>query len=221
MKKIILVFVAILSANQFVNAQDKMSNSSYPLDIRFGAKAGLNLATLDGDAEGAKSRTSFHFGAVAEIMIKEDLAIQPELLYSAQGAKLDDSTLAFDYLNVPIMAKYFVKEEFTLEAGPQFGYLLSAKLKDNSSANGGGNTVSPDTTSQRSAAAVGEATVDVKDDLKSFDFGFNIGASYILENGINLSLRYYIGLANANNFEGGDANFKNSVLQFSVGYFFN
>ena len=198
-----------------------MSDSSDPLDFRFGAKAGLNLATLAGDTEGAKSRTSFHFGAVAEIMIKEDLAIQPELLYSAQGAKLDDSTLAFDYLNVPIMAKYFVKEEFTLEAGPQFGYLLSAKLKDDSSANGGGNTVSPDTTSQRSAAAVEEATVDVKDDLMSFDFGFNIGASYILENGINLSLRYYIGLANANNFEGGDAKFKNSVLQFSVGYFFN
>ncbi|RZJ55928.1 MAG: PorT family protein, partial [Flavobacterium sp.] len=31
------------------------------------------------------------------------------------------------YLNVPIMAKYYVIEKLSLEAGPQIGFLLSAK----------------------------------------------------------------------------------------------
>ena len=219
MKKLILVLIAILSINQFVNAQDEISDTSGKLDIKFGAKAGLNLATITDDLEGIKGRTSFHFGGVAEIMINKDFAVQPELLYSAQGAKNDESTLALDYIYVPIMAKYFVSEEFSLEAGPQFGYLLSAKLKDDSSGNGGGNG---NTTSKNSASKqVAANTEDVKEAVKSFDFGLNVGASYILENGINLSLRYYLGLANGNNLEGNDGDFKNSVFQLSVSYFFN
>ncbi len=219
MKKLILVFVAILSITQFVNAQDDIKDNSNKLDIKFGAKAGLNLATITGDLEDINSRTSFHLGGIAEIMINEDFAVQPELLYSAQGGKYDEFTLALDYLYLPIMGKYFVSEEISLEAGPQFGYLLSAKLKDDSSDNGNGNvnTVSNNSASKQAAAD----TEDVKEDVKSFDFGLNFGASYILENGINLSLRYYLGLANGNNFEGNDGDFKNSVFQLSIGYFFN
>ena len=219
MKKLILVFVAILSITQFVNAQDDIKDNSNKLDIKFGAKAGLNLATITGDLEDINSRTSFHLGGIAEIMINEDFAVQPELLYSAQGGKYDEFTLALDYLYLPIMGKYFVSEEISLEAGPQFGYLLSAKLKDDSYDNGNGNvnTVSNNSASKQAAAD----TEDVKEDVKSFDFGLNFGASYILENGINLSLRYYLGLANGNNFEGNDGDFKNSVFQLSIDYFFN
>jgi hypothetical protein len=221
-KKIILVFVTILSINQFINAQDEINDNLNATDIKFGAKVGLNLATITGDLEGIKGRTSFHLGGMAEIRINEDFVVQPELLYSAQGGKYDEFTLALDYLYLPVMGKYFVSDEFSLEAGPQFGYLLSAKLKDNSSSgdSGGGGTV--DTVGRPSKnTSAKRATEDVKEDIKSFDFGLNIGASYILENGINLGLRYYLGLANGNNIEGNDGNFKNSVFQLSVGYFFN
>jgi len=223
MKKSILVLLTILSINQFVNAQDKVNDSANQLDIKFGAKAGLNLATLSGDLEGVSSRTSFHIGGMAEVMLNDEFAVQPELLYSSQGAKLDDGTLAFNYLNLPIMGKYFVSDEFTIEAGPQFGYLLSAKLKYDSEDNGGGGTTVDETVGRNAKinqAAMAE-TEDVKDDVKSFDYGLNVGASYILENGINISLRYYLGLANGSNFEGNDGKFKNSVFQLSVGYFFN
>ena len=55
-------------------------------DIQFGAKAGLNLATIQPDLTDAATRTTFHLGGVAEISILEQFSIQPELLYSAQGA---------------------------------------------------------------------------------------------------------------------------------------
>lgn len=219
MKKSILVFLTILSINQFVNAQDKVNDSANQLDIKFGAKAGLNLATLSGDLEGVSSRTSFHIGGMAEVMLNDEFAVQPELLYSSQGAKLDDGTLAFNYLNLPIMGKYFVSDEFTIEAGPQFGYLLSAKLKYDSEDNGGGGGSINAPARNAKINRVAE-TEDIKEDVKSFDYGLNIGASYIIENGINISLRYYLGLANGSNLDG-DGEFKNSVFQLSIGYFFN
>lgn len=216
MKKLILVFVAILSINQFINAQDEMTDSSNKLDIRFGVKAGLNLATVTGDLEDIKSRISFHFGGIAEIMINEELAIQPELLYSGQGGKYDEFTLKLNYLYLSIMAKYFVSNKFRIEVGPQFGYLLSAKLEDDSSSNSNGDIDNLPTTNKFAANSE-----DVKEEVKSFDFGLNIGASYILKNNINLSLRYYLGLANGNDLDGNNGDFKNSVFQLSASYFFN
>ena len=66
------------------------------------------------------------------------------------------------------MAKYYVAEGFSLEAGPQIGFLMSAKMK----AESGGDS----------------EEIDVKDDLKSIDFGINFGAGYKLENGLNFCL---------------------------------
>ncbi len=120
MKRILFVMVvmAILGTTN-VNAQD----------FKFGAKAGINLANLRGNGETTNSRTSIHFGLVAEYKLNEQFAIQPELLYSGQGAKERGTlmgtdikvTLKFDYLNLPVMFKYYVTEGFSLQAGPQLG----------------------------------------------------------------------------------------------------
>lgn len=58
-----------------------------------GAKAGLNFSNLTGDDADLDGRTSFHLGLIAEIMFSEKFGIQPEVLYSAQGAKEGDETL--------------------------------------------------------------------------------------------------------------------------------
>ena len=99
-------------------------------EVNFGIKAGLNLAGLNGseDLDDYDLRTSFHVGAVAEIGISEKFSFQPELLYSSQGAKAEESgfkaTIKLDYLNLPLIAKYYVAEGFSVEAGPQIGFLL-------------------------------------------------------------------------------------------------
>lgn len=184
-------------------------------NIQIGAKAGLNLATLTGDLEGAKTRTSFHLGGMAEIPVTDKLSVQPELLFSSQGAKDGDASLVFNYLNVPIMGKYYVTNELSLEAGPQIGYLLSANLKFETADFG---DPLPNTTSQRNAAQATE-TEDVKNDVKSLDFGLNIGLGYKMDNGLNFGARYNLGLADANNIEDSTGSFMNGVFQISVGYF--
>lgn len=192
MKKSFLIIAIIVFGLTNLNAQE----------VKFGAKAGLNLASITGDeTDGIESRTAFHVGAVAEISISDKFSVQPELLYSAQGAKDSfdgiDVDAKIDYLNLPIMAKYYVAEGFSLELGPQVGFLLSAK------AEGGGESI------------------DFKDETKGIDFGANFGVGYKLESGLNFGARYNLGLSNINDGEGSD-DFKNqnSVIQLSVGYFF-
>ena len=192
MKKLFLLAVIAVFGFTTVNAQE----------ISFGAKAGLNLASVTGDeTEDLDGRTAFHFGVVAEIGISDKFSIQPELLYSAQGATESfegiDIDLNLDYINLPVMAKFYVADGFSLEAGPQIGFLTSAKAK-----------------------ADGEEE-DVKDFVKGSDFGANFGVGYKLESGLNFNARYNLGLSNLNDGEDSD-DFKNQngVFQISIGYFF-
>ena len=191
MKKILLTAFAV-AAFGVTQAQE----------MSFGAKAGLNIANLGADAETDGSLVGFHVGGVAEFPISENFSIQPELLYSMQGAKVVfvdefdvmEADLKLSYINVPIMAKYYVMEGLSLEVGPQIGFLMSAKVDDE----------------------------DVKDGYKSIDFGLNGGVGYKTEMGLFFQARYNAGLAAINEeFEGdGGAKVTNNVVSFSVGYTF-
>ena len=188
MKKLLaLILITSLSFSS-INAQD----------INFGAKAGINLSTLQPDLPDPAARTSIHLGGMVEIPINEMFSIQPELLYSAQGVKDesdDNEFVRLSYLTLPVLAKYYLLEGLSIEAGPQFGFLLSAEFEDN-----------------------GETT-DLKDDVKPVDVGFALGAGYKLESGLNFGIRYYLG-SDINNIGEDPDKFKNRVFQISVGYFF-
>jgi hypothetical protein len=197
---------------------------SYAQDISFGAKAGLNFASITGDdVDDLDGRTAFHVGVVVEISVSDKFSVQPELFYSSQGATMEDSyteegfnvredgTIKLDYINLPIMAKYYVAEGFSLEAGPQIGFLMNSEAEVDLTVSGDGVSES---------ITISE---DLKDHVKGIDFGFNFGLGYKLENGLNFDARYNLGLSDGNDdpefFESDDA-FKNSVIQVSVGYFF-
>lgn len=167
--------------------------------VTFGVKGGANFASMNGDdADGLDGRTSFHIGALAELGLTDAFSLQPELLYSGQGFSDSfdgfDVTGKVDYLNIPVMAKYYVIEGLSIEAGPQFGVLTSAEVEGE-----------------------GESE-DIKDLLKTSDFALNIGAGYKMNSGVNFNLRYSLGMTDIP--EEGDGDFKHGVLQVSLGYFF-
>src|SRR5690554_3531699 len=190
--------------------------STQAQEIRMGVKAGLNLASIGGDETGdLKSRTSFHLGGLVEIPISEKFSVPPELLYSAQGAKSEETEtfmgqtfnyetkIKLDYISVPIMAKYYVVDGLAIEAGPQIGFLMSAKA--DVEASGGGESESD--------------SVDIKDDFNTLDFGLGLGASYRLDMGVFFGARYNLGLSNINK-DSGDFKNQNNVFQISAGYTF-
>ena len=198
MKKNIFAAVAVLAFG-FANAQE----------VKFGAKVALNVASVTGDVEDPSSYIGFQIGGFAEFKLSEKFAIQPELMYSAQGGKESgeiedgfdaDFTHKLGYINIPIMAKYYVAKSFSLEVGPQIGFLTSAKGK---------------------IEAEGESVeVDMKDFYNSVDFGVNFGAGYDFTEKLSAGLRYNLGLSNIADFEGEDFTVKNGVFSVSVGYKF-
>ncbi|WP_432410732.1 porin family protein [Rasiella sp. SM2506] len=183
MKKLVLVIVMTVFGLANLFSQE----------IQFGAKGGLNLASIRGDNSGDfESVTSFNFGIMSEIPISEKFSFQPELMYSGQGYSIEDTTIKLNYLNMPLMGKYYVIKGLSLEAGPQMGFLLSAKNED----------------------------TDIKDSLNTVDLGVNFGIGYKLDNGLNFGLRYNLGLSDINDLEGVTNKNQNGVFQLSVGYFF-
>ncbi|MDR1552669.1 MAG: PorT family protein [Prevotellaceae bacterium] len=96
MKKILLITLVALLGIATANAQ-----------IKGGVKAGAQLSTLTG-ASDTEFKFGFHVGGFAEFTISDRFAIQPELLYSAQGADYKgggDITMSLGYINLPVLLK--------------------------------------------------------------------------------------------------------------------
>ncbi len=184
--------------------------------VKFGPKAGLNFANLSGD-DNSDMLTGFHVGAVAEIKFNEKFSIQPEVVYSAQGSSRSGSTTLLgitssfegkqklDYINVPIMAKYYIIDGFSVEAGPQIGFLMKAESELDTTIAGVNSNVKGDN----------------KDSFKSTDFGLGLGLAYDLPVGLFVNARYNLGLSDIReNTSAGDA-VKNNVIQVGIGYKFD
>lgn len=188
MKKLALVILAGISFAT-ANAQ-----------IQIGAKAGINLATLNGsDAGNPGTIVNVHFGGFARIPLVEKLSLQPELLYSAQGGSYNnpDFTEHDNYLNIPVLLKYAVVDGFAIETGPQFGILLAAHDK----ANGNSATIK-----------------DIRNDR---DFAWVVGASYrIPTTKFGIDARYNFGIANIEDKDATRSNgsVRNGVFQLGVTY---
>ena len=190
MKKVLVVLVASMLAVTAINAQSP---------VTFGLKGGLNIANLridDNDAD-LEARLGLHAGGVAHIHLNRNWAIQPELLYSAQGfgdIDNDDVKWKLDYINVPVMVQYMFDNGFRLETGPQLGLLINAEAKS------------------------GNAEVDLKDDFKSTDVSWGFGLNYLSKSQVGVGARYNLGLTDISE---SDSGVKNSVFQISLFYQFD
>ncbi len=172
-------------------------------EVRYGFKGGVNFSNMATDGLDTESFTSFHLGTVLEAMFSEKIGVQPEIVYSFQGFKTKeidgDSTYKLSYINMPIMLKYYINTGLVLEAGPQIGFLHTAKIITESNGN--------------------SDTEDIKEGLRSNDFCLNFGVGYQLKNGWNLGARYNWGISNIVK-DQLNQNFKNRVIQVSIGYLF-
>lgn len=195
MKKVILVLVILIA----VNATAQNSN--------FGVKAGLNISMLTGsDDQIMSSNTGFFAGTFLEFKMLSKVTVQPELLFSTQGAKFkakdltSATTTKRNYLLVPIMVKYYPVPAWFIEAGPQAGFLMSAKQEIE-------NNTTNSSTSE-----------DIKNATKGFDFSLNAGVGYVILDRVVVQMRYSIGLTDTSTLE--NTNLKNGVFQLSMGYKF-
>lgn len=162
--------------------------------LKFGIKGGLNFANYTGGSVSGidfKTITSYHAGIVTELKVFENFAIQPELLYSTQGSELKG--LGDQVKNELGYISIPVLAKFYLTSNE-----LSLEL------------------GPQASFLVSERNEVSSNDTNSFEFGLAGGLSYKITKSIFVSGRYVAGLTEAKK----DADVKNSVIQFSVGYLF-
>lgn len=184
---------------------------------QFGVKGGVNQAVLSGRVgEDATYKTYFHAGVFYEFKILGPLSIQPEALYSMQGSQLKGSTTITDYktrlnyVQVPVLVKATFGPVY-VEAGPQFGYLVSANEE---------GTVQVRNTSGN--VAFRDVNQSATDNYKRNEFALCAGVGLKLGSIVRVGGRFVAGLNDINDaqfLQGvNDPKLKNRVFQFYAAF---
>jgi hypothetical protein len=190
------------------------STSYAQIGVRLGIKGGVNFSSLNSDFEDfdLENRTGYHVGAFGTFKFTK-LAIQPELLYSTQGSNSSDVPVFddfgnligtgdlennFNYVSIPILAKFYIIGGLHIYAGPTFSFLTSADAK--------------------SSFGGFETEEDVKDNLTSSDISLSFGAGIDLPLRLTADIRYNLGVSDINDDPSADIELRNRVLQISIGY---
>ncbi|MBE4948879.1 porin family protein [Chryseobacterium culicis] len=214
MKKLILGLA--LTAGTFAFAQQTGSTPTNP--VTFGVKGGMNVSSLSNGADlsDSKSKIGFNAGVFANIPLASSFSVQPEVIYNDLGSKVtreytvlgnnykSEYSRNLGYVAVPVMFQYNATPEFFLEAGPEFGFLVSANDKLKSSTNNSNST---------------QISSLNKDDFQTFNFGIGIGAGYYFTPSLGLTARYTAGLTDIYKNNSGDA-VRNNVFQVGLAFKF-
>lgn len=166
--------------------------------FQVGLKAGANFSNFSGsNYQNVKNdmNVGFHAGLLTNLKFGSVFSIQPELLVSSQGAKLQNATqeenFKATYATLPIMLKLKSSGGLYIEAGPQFGLKISDKVS-------GVNT-----------------------DVKNLDAALAAGIGFHSKIGLGIGARYIAGLSKVGDIDfGGGINpdYKHSNIQVSVFY---
>jgi hypothetical protein len=187
MKKLILITLALISTSTF-----------FGQGLDLGIKAGVNFATIT-DAAEFDSRTGFVGGVFIGGKFNDKIGIQADLLYSQQGAEFELGEFNLDYVNVPIVLKYFVTDNLNIQLGPQFGVLVDDET-----------------------TAVGSAVNAIG--ANDFDLSGILGVGLDIPFGLRVEGRYNFGLNDTSEgtrvSDNSNLDGKNSVITLSLGYSF-
>jgi len=171
--------------------------------FKLGVKAGTNITKIEGQAFKDEFRYGYHAGAFLEIGLGDKFGIQPEVLFNQVSSRLDSNfshiyqnavnfntyrDVKLKYLSIPLVLNYKLGNVLSLQAGPQFGILMS-----------------------------GDKTLlqNGKEAFKNGDFSM-LGGAQINLSKLRLTGRYVIGLNNINDIS--DQNkWNNQGWQLSLG----
>ena len=149
---------------------------------------GINVANItDGDGD---AKVGLAAGAELGYQLNESFAVTAGAIYSMQGAKNDGVKMNLDYINIPILANYYITKGLSVKAGIQPAFKVKSEAK--------ADVVSVD-----------------MDGFKSFDLSIPVGLSYEVSDFV-IDARYNWGMTKL--LDGFDH--KNTVFQFTVGYKF-
>ncbi|MCS6928234.1 MAG: PorT family protein [Saprospiraceae bacterium] len=234
MKRVLKIVLLLLFGFNSLSAQ-----------VGIGIRGGLNLANWAANdvvreelrdnfgTDEFKSVNNLLFGALIEIRLMDNLAIQPEINFIQKGSQFSsslrdpvlgsvelDGRYSFNYLEVPLMLKVgtgFGVGRFDVLLGPSFGYALNGKTKVSLSFKD----------LDRSETNTEEIDFD-EDEISRTDLGAQLGASLGLNLGpvgrLFVDGRYLLGFTNLDKHEHGsgeEPSVKNRGIALTAGLIFS
>lgn len=200
MKKILLLAVAAIMS----------ASAAFAANPTFGIKAGFDMTNYWGKNTPHGMKPSYQAGVFMEYRFAgTKFAIAPEVVFAAQGGKykagadvlgislgnLDKNVTCYNnYINIPVMFKYYVTPDFSIDLGPQLGINVYSKY---------------------SIEGV-DKSVDYKNETNTVDFGVGLGATYNLTSNAFLQARYTMGVTDVYK----ETSAKNGNIQIAFGYRF-
>ena len=205
MKKLTISLICMILATGTVIAQEQFT---------FGPKVGIDLTHLWGKDCPHGILFNYQTGAFLEYRFTDKFSIAPEVVFAAQGGKanvveyLDESVITngsanvlyhFNYINIPMILKFYVIPKLSIDLGPQVGINVYSKA-----------------TVKAKAEGVSASYTKEFEGVKSVDFGLGLGATYNITDKIFVQGRYTMGLTRA--VEAVDV--MNGNIQLAAGYRF-
>lgn len=176
MKRKTLLLLLSVTMTAAVFAQNRVSG---------GISAGANFSNIHSkdDIAGVnfKSKVGAVGGFYLNFPVGNRVSIQPSVLYSQMGSKIKfpDSLSSFNftqklgYISVPVLLKINAGSSIAFLLGPQFDFLVGAKVKDQS-----------------------DNTTDNKSDFKKTDIALSAGLQIMPNSPVSFTLRYLAGMSN-------------------------
>ena len=182
--------------------------------VQFGGKVGFDMTNFLGSNVDHGMKPGYQVGLMMEYKFSSRFAIAPEVVFAAQGGKdklflldIDQHGIEFvssagmkynaNYINVPVMLKYYATPNFSVDFGPQVGFNVYHKI----------------------TAKKTNESIDIKDSTKPVDLGLGLGATYNLTDNAFVQARYTMGLTKVFKDEEviGEYNAKNGNVQIAFG----
>ncbi len=194
MKKFLVMAAMVLSS---VGAFAQYEGGEFTIQPKVGINASSNSNS------NSEFKIGFVGGVEGEYHFNKTIGLSAGIIYSQEGVKGKEiegveRKYNMDYINIPILANFYVVKGLALKAGIQPGFNVSAKHKVSHN----GNSVS----------------ANMKDenlDVNSVNFSIPVGISYEYAN-VCLDARYNIGVSHMIK----DYNDTGMVFQLTLGYKF-
>ena len=204
MKKIVIALMCTILATGAAMAQEKFT---------FGPKIGVDYTHYWGENVEHGGHLNYQAGVFMEYRFTSKFSIATEVVFAAQGGKYDfkrniegidvelKETDHVNYINVPVMLKYYVAPALSIDFGPQVGF----------------NVYSKNTIEGKVEKLKEKETTDMKKYTKTVDFGLGLGLTYNITEEVFIQARYTMGLTKVFNV---DDDSKNGNGQIAIGFRF-
>ena len=239
MNRLLILLAALSLSVMAATAQNKVGEFSLK------PMAGINVSDISSDEEvNYKAKVGFTGGVEAEYGVTPWLGVSLGAIYSQQGAKYNATMgeygvdekgqkvavmldlkgkLKADYINMPLLANFYVWKGLAIKTGLQVGFLVNDKMDGTVIMSG--STVPDfdkytyeDISNPSPNYILSGFGFEGSDICKSVVLGIPVGLSYEYKN-ITLDARYYFGLTRMDDVED-DAAAHNRCLSITLGYKF-